>query len=115
MHHHEADADQACRLAVSAVHGVAGVLPDPPPFALIDSVTPTGVGLRIWFSTPSLRMESLKITGECLRRVKEAFASEAILPPSSMLTVQLSQPDEGLNADPAGEERTAPVPLRRAA
>ncbi|MGV3724149.1 MAG: mechanosensitive ion channel family protein, partial [Actinomycetota bacterium] len=84
---YEQDIGRALRVAHDTVAATPGVLQEPAPDVLVDSLSPSTVDLRIRFFMNSLRADYLKVGSECMRRVKEAFETEGVSMPSPIQTV----------------------------
>ena len=83
------DIAKAQALAQKAVSEVEGVLEEPAPDVIAESLTMSGVVLRVRFYLESTRPDMLAVIGVCLRAVLAAyeregitFAQEAVAPPS---------------------------------
>jgi small conductance mechanosensitive channel len=70
---------KAYEVAREAVSAVEGVLSEPAPDVIADSVTPTGVVLRVRFHVDSTRPDIPQILSACLQAVLTAFEREKII------------------------------------
>lgn len=84
---YEQDIGSALRLAQDTVAATPGVLHEPAPDVLVDSLSPSTVDLRVRFFMNSLRADYLKVGSDCMRRVKEAFEAEGVSMPTPIQTV----------------------------
>ena len=72
------DIVKAQELAQKAVSAVEGVLAEPAPDVIAESLTMSGVVLRVRFYMESTRLDMLHVIGACLRAVLTAYEREGI-------------------------------------
>jgi small conductance mechanosensitive channel len=67
-----------------------GILPDPPPRALIEALETGGVRLRAYFWTPTQGVDGFKLLSDTKLRVKVALQQAGITPPPTGVVVSVA-------------------------
>lgn len=85
------DIGKAKNIALEAIRHAPGMQNDPAPDVLVRDFTNSAVNLVVRFHTGSLRAEYLKVSSECMERVKSAFDRQNIvLAGSSPTTIEFA-------------------------
>jgi small-conductance mechanosensitive channel len=66
-----------------------GILPDPPPRALVEAIEPGGVRLRAYFWMPVQGVDGFKLQSDAKLRVKVELQKAGITPPPSSMLVSI--------------------------
>src|SRR5690606_39812714 len=89
-------------LGTATIRGLQGVLPDPAPFALVETLGDSSVTIRFFGWVDQTKADFGKVKSEALRLVKQAFDDAEIQMPEPIYRVLMrTLPDE---------ERARPAP-----
>ena len=94
-------------LACEVLDGIEGVLDEPEPFALVETLGDSNVALRVFGWVDQRRSDFGRVRSESIRLVKNAFDARGIEMPEPILRVRLEDTDEALDEDAAAAETTA--------
>jgi small-conductance mechanosensitive channel len=87
---YEASTVQAMDLIGAALRDHEAILKEPPPRALVEELTPTGVKLRAYFWTPTRNIDGFKVNSDAKLKAKVALQQAGIRPPATSLSLALS-------------------------
>jgi small-conductance mechanosensitive channel len=102
----EEDIQRCQKLAVETMLSSHGVLAELKPEALVQSLEPATVTLRLLFYIHSQDPHYLQVSSECIRRVKEALQRERVALPSILPQIEmLGANRNGNNSAPAMKDQ----------
>ena len=87
---YDASTVQAMDLIGAALRDHDAILKDPPPRALVNELTPTGVMLRAYFWIPTRNIDGFKVNSDAKLKAKVALQQAGIRPPATALSLALS-------------------------
>lgn len=103
----DVDLDLACRTALDAMRGLAAVLDDPAPQALLSQVSEGGVSLDLRFWSGARQLETREARHSVVNSVMKAYRAAGITLASGVTMVEPSPGSAGLWARDAGANRAA--------
>lgn len=81
---------RAMDLIGAALRDHDAILKDPPPRALVDELTPSGVKLRVYFWMPTHGIDGFKVNSDAHLKTKVALQQAGIRPPSTPLSLSVA-------------------------
>lgn len=101
---YENDLSRAQAIALGAAKSVPGLLPEPPPSAIVHQLDAYAVVVKVFGWVDQSRSDFLKVRSETIRRVKAAYDEAAISMPEPIQNVRT------LNDAPSAPPQLAPSP-----
>jgi small-conductance mechanosensitive channel len=85
---HDEDADRATSAIVDALSSVPGVMPDPPPQALVHELSESTVNIRALLWSDSRQLESISVLDAAIRAVKRRLDRDGIDMPATIVALE---------------------------